>query len=327
MTGILGEVSQGLVDTSLAGFVVTEARDRFVSFSPGIYKTAYRAFIRKPQDTDFSFFYHIGQFLPGTWISLIMFYTLCFLTILGSLLYYLSPCTALSHSFQIVSKSIISMGNTVKKSNASFKTGTFAILISCMLIFIHYRAQMNAALNAKIVTLPVTSWEEIYANQMPVLIATGGVAETYFKEAPKGTNRKKVYEDIISRIKKVDHLDGKDAIFKGKEAILKGKSIVFYNEESFMSMPEYPCLFTDIKELRYQTKLAFPFHKDSPIKEIIIEVLLELHVHGAVERIWEQYQAIDKQETCEEPVVSIHYLDISSILIIFCLRLACPMNN
>ena len=53
MTGLLSEVSQGLVDTSIAGFVVTEARDRFVSFSPGIYKTANRAFIRKPQDIDF----------------------------------------------------------------------------------------------------------------------------------------------------------------------------------------------------------------------------------------------------------------------------------
>ena len=31
---------------------------------------------------------------------------------------------------------------------------------------------------------------------------------------------------------------------------------------------------------------------------------LELHIHGAVERIWDQYQGLDKQEICEEPVVS-----------------------
>ena len=313
MTGLLSEVSQGLVDTSIAGFVVTEARDRFVSFSPGIYKTANRAFIRKPQDTDFSFFYHIGQFLPGTWISLMTFYSICFLTIFISLLYFLSPRKALSNSFQIVSKAVISMGNTVKKSNASFKMGSFAILISCMLIFIHYRAQMNAALNAKITTLPVTSWEEIYASQTQVLISTGGVAESYFKRAPKGSIRRKIYDEIISQIKSDDHLNGKGAVLRGKDAIMKGNSIVFYNEESFTTMPEFPCLFTDIKELKHLTNLALPFHQDSPIKDIFNEVLLELNIHGTIERIWDQYQDLDKQEICEEPVVSTQTMLINSM--------------
>ena len=331
LTGLLSEVSQRLVDTSIAGFVVTEARDQFVSFTPGIYKTANRAFIRKPQDTDFSFYYHIGQFLPGTWISLMAFYLVCFLIIFSSLLYFLSPQTALSHSFQIVSKAVISMGNTVKKSNASFKMGTFVILISCMLIFIHYRAQMNAALNAKIATLPVTSWEEIYASQMQVLIATGGATESYFKMAPLGSIRRKIFNELISKIKSEDHLIGKGAVLRGKDAILKGNSIVFYNEESFTSMPEYPCLFTDIKELKHLTNLALPFHKDSPIKDIINEVLLELHIHGAVERIWDQYQGLDKQEICEEPVVSTTSTFFNSLALSYLLfrfsSLVCPMNN
>ena len=79
MIGMLGEIYKGVVDTSIAGFAVTEERFEFVSFSPGIFKTATRGFIRRPKDTDLSFIYHIGQFLPSTWISLLTFYTLCLL--------------------------------------------------------------------------------------------------------------------------------------------------------------------------------------------------------------------------------------------------------
>ena len=182
-----------------------------------------------------------------------------------------------------------------------------------MLIFIHYRAQMNAALNAKITTLPVTSWEEIYASQTQVLISTGGVAESYFKRAPKGSIRRKIYDEIISQIKSDDHLNGKGAVLRGKDAIMKGNSIVFYNEESFTTMPEFPCLFTDIKELKHLTNLALPFHQDSPIKDIFNEVLLELNIHGTIERIWDQYQDLDKQEICEEPVVSTQTMFINSM--------------
>ena len=81
----------------------------------------------------------------------------------------------------------------------SFKLATFVIFISCMIIFIHYKAQMSAALNAKITTLPVNSWDEIYAKNMKVLIATGGVAESYFSMAPKGTIRRKIYDEMKTK--------------------------------------------------------------------------------------------------------------------------------
>lgn len=309
---MLGEIYQGVVDTSIAGFAVTEERYEFVSFSPGIFKTATRGFIRKPKDTDFSFIYHIGQFLPTTWISLLTFYALCLLFIF--ITFWRLPTSlwnASKNSIQVVSKAIISMGNTVKKSSISTKIGSFATLLSCMLIFIHYRAQMNAALNVKITNLPVNSWEDIYSSKTPVLTSLGGTNENYFSSAPKGSILRKIYDDIITQIDQDKHLSGTDKHLKGKEGLLEGRSVVFYNEQSYMSMPEYPCEFTDIPALKNPYYSTLPFHKDSPIKDIINEVIFELHLHGVVERIWEKYQAtLSKEESCHEPTVSIFDLSM-----------------
>ena len=201
------------------------------------------------------------------------------------------------------------MGNTVKNSSISTKIGSFATLLSCMLIFIHYRAQMNAALNVKITNLPVNSWEDIYSSKTPVLTSLGGTNENYFSSAHKGSILRKIYDDILTQIDQDKHLSGTDKHLKGKEGLLKGRSVVFYNEQSYMSMSEYPCEFTDIPALKNPYYLALPFHKDSPIKDIINEVIFELHLHGHVERIWEKYQAIlSKEESCHEATVSIFLL-------------------
>ena len=162
---------------------------------------------------------------------------------------------------------------------------------------------MNAALNVKITTLPVNSWEEIYAKKIPVLISRGGSTESYFSMSPKDSIKRKIYEDIITKISLDHHLNGKDSHLKGREALLNGNSVVFYNEKSYMSMPEYPCGFTDIKPLRYPIYLALPFNKDSPIKDLIEKTLLDLHIHGTVQRIWEKYYK-EKQESCDEANVS-----------------------
>ena len=175
-----------------------------------------------------------------------------------------------------------------------------------MIIFIHYRAQMNAALNVKITTLPVNSWEEIHAKKMPVWTSLGGTNERYFSMSPKDSAMRKVYEDIIKKQGPDDNLNSKESRIKGKEALLKGNAVIFYSDKSYMSMPEYPCEFTDIKLLQYPNYLALPFHKDSPIKELIEETLLDLHIHGTVKRIWEKYhEEID--ETCGDSMVSTTY--------------------
>ena len=163
---------------------------------------------------------------------------------------------------------------------------------------------MNAALNVKITNLPVNSWDEIYALKLPVFISMGGTLESYFSMSPKGSIKRKIYDDIITKMSPEDRLNGKGSHLKGREALMKGNSIVFYLENVYMSLPEYPCEFTDIKPLRNPSYLAMPFNKDSPIKDLIQEVALELQIHGAVQRIWERYQMLEKDEHCEEKLHS-----------------------
>ena len=111
---MLGEVTQKIVDTGIAGFAVTDERDDFVSFSPGIFKSTTRAFVRRPHDTDISFIYHVGQFLPQTWFYLSMFYFSCFLIFLMLLVFLSNSCSkSLANSLEVVLRGVISMVSVI----------------------------------------------------------------------------------------------------------------------------------------------------------------------------------------------------------------------
>ena len=161
---------------------------------------------------------------------------------------------------------------------------------------------MNAALNVKITTLPVNSWEEIYEKKMPVLTSLGGTNERYFSMSPKDSIIRKVYEDIIKKQGPNENLNSKESRANGKDALLKGNAVIFYSDKSYKSMPEYPCEFIDIKSLNYPSYLALPFHKDSPVKGLIEETLLDLRIHGTVYRIWETYHE-EKDGVCGDSMV------------------------
>ena len=63
--GMLQEVRHGIVDISAAAFIWTLAREEFVDFTPGIFKTTFSAIIRKPSKKDISLrYFYDGMFLP-----------------------------------------------------------------------------------------------------------------------------------------------------------------------------------------------------------------------------------------------------------------------
>ena len=75
------------------------------------------------------------------------------------------------------------------------------------------------------------------------------MAEFVFKNAPKGSKMRKIYDEKINKIPNEHHLN--DIGYKGAiDYLLNDSALVFVESEPFFRMPEYPCKITQIKTLR-----------------------------------------------------------------------------
>ena len=76
--GMIREIIDNRVDTSIAGFTRDVDRNEVVDFTPGIFKSILTIVIRKPSRNDFSMRYFVLEFTPISWAFLLLVYTLCF---------------------------------------------------------------------------------------------------------------------------------------------------------------------------------------------------------------------------------------------------------
>ncbi len=65
---MIGEVRDGIMDTSTAGFSITPGRAEIVNFSPVVFPTFTSLFIQRPNDNDAGTHYHTLEFTQEAWI-------------------------------------------------------------------------------------------------------------------------------------------------------------------------------------------------------------------------------------------------------------------
>jgi hypothetical protein len=97
-----------------------------------------------------------------------------------------------------------------------------------MLVLIHYRAQLNASLNVKIVNLPINSWEDLAESDLNVLIYTDSSFESFFSDNPHGSTLRQIYDKQIAPLSTEEHLNGLG--FNGAISKILDESSVIVNE-------------------------------------------------------------------------------------------------
>ncbi len=86
---MLGEVVSARVDTSLAGFQVTEHRQKFADFTMIGFNTRVTVLVRRPKETDFSLRYYYQEFTNSFWISLVIIYFAIWI-MMSAIIFYLT---------------------------------------------------------------------------------------------------------------------------------------------------------------------------------------------------------------------------------------------
>jgi hypothetical protein len=69
-----------------------------------------------------------------------------------------------------------------------------------MIIRIQYRAQMNAALNVKVLVLPFNSWDELATTEYDVIVFKNTVIGDSFEFAPLGSIKHCIYKNQIEPV-------------------------------------------------------------------------------------------------------------------------------
>lgn len=86
--GLIREIIDEEVDTSVGGFARNLERDEVVDFSPGIFRSMATVFVRKPSKHDLSLRYFTLQFTSESWVLICLGY-LIFWMAFASLVYFL----------------------------------------------------------------------------------------------------------------------------------------------------------------------------------------------------------------------------------------------
>ncbi len=79
---MLAEVGNGVVDTSVASFGISQERNEIVDFSPVLFKGIVTLILRQPSYSDLTIYPHILEFLNPSWIGIGVAYVIVWLTVL-----------------------------------------------------------------------------------------------------------------------------------------------------------------------------------------------------------------------------------------------------
>ena len=81
--GLISEILEGSVETSVAGFARNLERDALVDYTPGLYKSIVTILIRRPSQEDFSLRYFTLEFTSQSWALLLCAYIITFFILSG----------------------------------------------------------------------------------------------------------------------------------------------------------------------------------------------------------------------------------------------------
>ena len=230
--GMIREIIDARVDTSIAGFVRDVERDEAVDFTPGIFKSILTLVVRKPSRNDFSMRYFVLEFTPYSWALILLAY-LAFMVCFTFVTYFLmlfnvedttKECNsifkkALISSLEVCLRAFVSkvsnfasyaskqgnvfyvfavfQGSTTKLNSKTSRLNIFCVLLLGFLIICYYRAQMNAALNVFVENLPVSNWKDVANSDLRMLIWQDTSAEALLKRSSPGSTLRRIYDERI----------------------------------------------------------------------------------------------------------------------------------
>ena len=128
----------------------------------------------------------------------------------------------------------------------SYRIMLLTIMFSGYLFITHYEAVTSSAFIVESEEMPFQTWEDVALSDKKILVWKGAASESKFKDAPKGTLLRKIYDEKISPVpheKSIDNIGYKGSV----EEIMSDKYIAYEAVVPYSQFEEHPCSITSNK--------------------------------------------------------------------------------
>ena len=268
--GDIGEIASGVVDGSIWGYVASLDRTDFVDFVIPLAHASIGILIRTPTSDDVSVRNYVSEFKNAAWTFLLVS-NIAFWALFGFLLQYSSSKSRKKETvvltLTIMMRTIINkvsieimllafhafqklmpQGSPLPATNTALRVGFLFLTFAAMLIFFYYKATMNAFLAAKIIKMPINSFEDVVESDMEFLVKRGFLTESMFSHAPSGSLYHDIYREKLLDKKRMDDYGG---IAGSIKHVIDGDAMIFTSLDPFLRKAEYPCQMVDVEALKY----------------------------------------------------------------------------
>ena len=243
----MAEVSNGEVDTSVAGFSLLLERYKLADFSQGIFKIIETLIIKTPEKSDG--ISYLTQFSNTTWLAIIG--CLVFLVVLLALWFYIlvvfgieEPNPGLKNqefafvtSLNLCLRAFVKLAPEDILKSLTYKVILITTLALGFILFSYYEAILASTLIVESNNMPFNNWEDVVKSDKKVISWKGAPSEYYFRDAPSGSAKRQIYEEQMGYMKS----------YRGViPGILEGDELVFEALASYEGYPEYPCQITSV---------------------------------------------------------------------------------
>ncbi len=269
-SGNIGDIVNGLVQTSVSGYIATTDRSEAVDFTPALTSSVVALFIKRPGADDISAQNYLSQFPLTSWLAIGIAYCLCW-TILVVLFYWQHK---LVNKGSEGSKNAVIAGTEstflvlmnkppqIKPAKLPLKLAFFAMFLMSLLLMSCYKGLLKAALSVRYVKISIASYDDIVDSPLDFILWKSGALEDMFKLAPAGSVQRRLYETKIKDNPGAKEIGGNEP---SMDLVRQGSAVFFAASENKMVLPIYPCQVTDVKPLRCSIASV----SDSKIKVIM----------------------------------------------------------
>ena len=146
-----------------------------------------------------------------------------------------------SRKFALISSTSLTLRSFVKMDfDNGMKSYTYKAILLITLIcgfvtFAHYETVFASILIVESQNIPYTSWKDISESGRNIFVWKGAIVYDMFKDAPEGSEMKKIYED--GKIKDVKAIGYQKSI----PLIMDGTHFTFDSVDLYKRYKEFPC--------------------------------------------------------------------------------------
>ncbi len=250
-SGNLGDIVNGIIHTSVAGYIPSMERAEVVDFTMTVVDEIGGYVIKRPEVHGVSLLIYLGQFMPIAWFFITVAFAVCFCSLIIMILCYkkqLSISSVGSCLETVFFAMINKPPKTLLLHSNSQRAIVFTLFLMALLLMSYYKSQLKATLAIQSLTLPINSLDDILASELDLLLWRATFLESAFKLAPKGSLMRQIYDEKLHGKKRVNDVGGK---YASLQLVEDGKAIYTAGIDSIITRPEYPCKIIDVKSLRY----------------------------------------------------------------------------